>query len=213
MDGLSIMGMKLRPRPSRASSVRSTRSSVWLRILTKKRQARNEQKSNTRNPAQRARKSPESTSNPEAAGSTDTEPQLEHPDAAQDPMSMTLIEDHTVYPEGGQQAWLVVFGAFCALSASLGLYNSTGVLEAYISRKILTGESSANIGWIFGIYSFVTWACGVQIGPVFDANGPRGLIIAGSICTLGSIFALSVCTGENKHPRTAATSSSQLNMT
>lgn len=112
------------------------------------------------------------------------------------PENPNLLEPQTSYPEGGHKAWLVVFGAFCSLTASLGLYNSTGVFEAYISRKILADESSSNIGWIFGIYSFVTWACGVQIGPTFDASGPRGLMVAGSICTLASVFTLSLCTGK-----------------
>lgn len=126
----------------------------------------------------------------------DTELQMESPRPTVDRMETAPLEHFTAYPEGGYQAWLVVFGAFCALTASLGLYNSTGVFEAYISRKILMEESPGSIGWIFGIYSFVTWVCGVQIGPVFDAIGPRGLILAGSICTLGSVFALSACTGE-----------------
>jgi MFS family permease len=100
------------------------------------------------------------------------------------------------YPEGGRDAWLVVLGAFCGLTASLGIYNAAGVFEVVISKVILPEESPSTLGWIFSTYAFVNWVCGVQIGPTFDAMGPRGLIIAGSICTLVGIFWLSVCTGK-----------------
>ncbi|KAL3484030.1 MFS general substrate transporter [Aspergillus germanicus] len=97
------------------------------------------------------------------------------------------------YPEGGRDAWLVVFGAFCGLTASLGIYNASGVFEAVVSKVLLPDTAPSTIGWIFSIYAFVTWLCGVQVGPTFDAMGPRALMAAGSICTLGGIFALSFC--------------------
>ena len=102
----------------------------------------------------------------------------------------------TTYPEGGRDAWLVVLGAACGLTASLGIYNTAGVFEVVISKVILPEESPSSLGWIFSIYAFVVWFCGVQIGPTFDAMGPRALIIAGTICTLVGVFSLSVCTGE-----------------
>lgn len=109
-------------------------------------------------------------------------------------------DDDITYPEGGLRAWLVVFGAWSGLAASLGIYNSTGVIEAYLSRELLRDESPSTIGWIFGVYAFMTWFCGAQVGPTFDAKGPRGLLIAGSLCTLIGIFALSFATGESKPP-------------
>lgn len=84
-------------------------------------------------------------------------------------------------------------GAFCALAASLGLYNSTGVFEAYLSRELLRDQSASTVGWIFGIYAFMSWFCGVQVGPTFDAKGPRWLLTAGGVCTVVSVFALAEC--------------------
>ncbi|QSZ32719.1 hypothetical protein DSL72_002298 [Monilinia vaccinii-corymbosi] len=104
------------------------------------------------------------------------------------------VDAEVTYPEGGRDAWLVVLGAWCGLTASLGIYNTAGVFEVVISESILPEESSSTLGWIFSIYAFVNWICGVQVGPTFDAMGPRGLLIAGTICTLIGIFALSVCT-------------------
>uniref|UniRef100_A0A060T640 ARAD1C10824p n=1 Tax=Blastobotrys adeninivorans TaxID=409370 RepID=A0A060T640_BLAAD len=104
-----------------------------------------------------------------------------------------LDEDGIYYPEGGHDAWLVVLGASCGLAASLGIYNSIGVFEAVISKEILPNESSSTIGWLLSVYGFLVWLCGVQIGPTFDAMGPRALIFAGSVCTLVGVFCLSVC--------------------
>lgn len=105
------------------------------------------------------------------------------------------IDREITYPEGGFKAWSVVFGAFCGTAASIGLYNTSGVFEAYMSRELLPDQSPSSVGWIFGIYAFVTWFLGVQVGPTFDAMGPTMLMIGGSICTLGGILALSACTG------------------
>ena len=113
------------------------------------------------------------------------------------------INQEISYPEGGFQAWLVVFGAFCGTAASIGLYNTSGLFEAYMAEQLLPQESTSKVGWIFGIYAFVTWFLGVQVGPTFDAMGPTMLMTAGSICTLGGIFALSACTGESSLSATA----------
>lgn len=117
------------------------------------------------------------------------------------PSSPTAVEPAPVdteitYPEGGRDAWLVVLGAWCGLTASLGIYNTAGVFEVVISKVILPEETPSTLGWIFSIYAFVNWFCGVQVGPTFDAMGPRVLIIAGTICTLIGIFSLSICTGK-----------------
>ena len=107
------------------------------------------------------------------------------------------IDEETTYPEGGFNAWLVVFGAWCGTASSIGLYNTSGVFQAYMSEELLPNGSTSSIGWIFGIYAFVTWFLGVQIGPTFDAIGPTMLMIAGSACTTGGILALSACTGKS----------------
>lgn len=79
-------------------------------------------------------------------------------------------EDSHTYPEGGRDAWLVVFGAWCGLTASLGIYNTSGVFEAVISQVILPQDSASTLGWLSSTYAFVT------------------------ICTLVGIFTLSICT-------------------
>lgn len=50
---------------------------------------------------------------------------------------LTPIDPEVTYPEGGRDAWLVVLGAWCGLTASLGIYNTAGVFEAVISEVLL----------------------------------------------------------------------------
>jgi hypothetical protein len=113
--------------------------------------------------------------------------------AAIDPMP---VDDTVTYPEGGRDGWLVVLGAFCGLTASLGIYNTSGVFSVVIAEIILPEESPSTLGWLFSIFAFVNWVFGVQVGPTFDAIGPRALLIAGTICTTVGIFSLSACTGK-----------------
>lgn len=104
------------------------------------------------------------------------------------------VDVEITYPEGGRDAWLVVFGAWCGLTASLGIYNTAGIFEVVISEALLPEVSPSTLGWIFSVYAFVNWLCGVQVGPTFDAMGSRSLITGGTICTLIGIFSLSFCT-------------------
>ncbi|CAG8212159.1 unnamed protein product [Penicillium nalgiovense] len=122
---------------------------------------------------------------------SDVENPSPHPPTTVD---LAPLNIEVTYPEGGRDAWLVVLGAWCGLTSSLGIYNTSGVFEVVISKVILPEASSSTLGWIFSAYAFVNWVCGVQIGPTFDAMGPRALIIAGTICTLIGIFTLSVST-------------------
>ncbi|PQE16188.1 monocarboxylate transporter protein [Rutstroemia sp. NJR-2017a BVV2] len=121
-------------------------------------------------------------------------PLVERASSLPTPADPVQIEPNITYPEGGLTAWSVVLGAWCGWVASLGVYNSTGIFEAYISKEILPNESPSTIGWIFGIYSFMTFFGGMLVGPTFDARGPRELLAAGSICTLVGILMLSLCT-------------------
>lgn len=97
------------------------------------------------------------------------------------------------YPEGGLRSWLVVFGSFMGLVASLGLVNSIGTLQSYLEDHQLKDHSSGNIGWIFGVYSFLTFFCGVQIGPIFDSRGPHLLVLIGSILVMVMTVVMGFC--------------------
>ncbi|EPS30357.1 hypothetical protein POX_b02634 [Penicillium oxalicum] len=118
-----------------------------------------------------------------------------HRSVQRDPLSrMTTDAEGNTYPEGGLQAWSVVIGSFCGLFGSLGLVNTIGTFQAYIQTHQLQEYSSGSIGWIFGVYAFLVFACGVQVGPIFDAQGPRMLVFIGSVLEMAMIILLGFCT-------------------
>jgi sugar phosphate permease len=103
-------------------------------------------------------------------------------------------QDEVTYPEGGWEAWLCIFGSFMGLVAALGMMNSVGVYHSYLAEHQLKGYSESTISWIFSMYIFLSFFCGLQIGPIFDAHGPRLLVLAGSILLCLSMFLLGICT-------------------
>jgi hypothetical protein len=106
----------------------------------------------------------------------------------------SMKEDEVTYPEGGLRAWLVVLGSFCGMFAALGLMNTIGPYQAYVSTHQLSEFSESSIGWIFSVYVFLSFGCGLVIGPVFDRYGPRLLVLVGSILVLLCTFLMSECT-------------------
>ena len=103
--------------------------------------------------------------------------------------------DEEIYPEGGIRAWLVVLGSFSAMVASFGLLNTIGTFQAYISTHQLSNLDQGTIAWIFSLYVFLSFFSGVQIGPIFDAKGPRILVLAGSVSLVLSMMLLGSCHG------------------
>ncbi|KAI0437331.1 major facilitator superfamily domain-containing protein [Xylaria telfairii] len=107
--------------------------------------------------------------------------------------AVTLLGDET-YPEGGWEAWLVVFGSWCGLVAALGLLNTLGTFQTYVSTHQLSDYTEGTVGWIFSLYTALCFFCGIYIGPLFDKYGPRWLIGPGSIAVVASVMITSVCT-------------------
>ncbi|PKS09477.1 hypothetical protein jhhlp_004093 [Lomentospora prolificans] len=103
-------------------------------------------------------------------------------------------DDDEDYPEGGLSAWLVVLGSWLALFSSLGLMNTLATFQAYVSTHQLAGHSSGQIGWIFSIYTFLAFFCGIYIGPIFDKYGPRWLVLGGTFLQLASLLLFSFST-------------------
>ncbi|GLA42595.1 hypothetical protein AnigIFM63309_011137 [Aspergillus niger] len=73
-------------------------------------------------------------------------------------------DDSTYYPEGGLQAWLVVFGAWCAMVPALGLMNTAGTIHIWTSTHQLRDYPESSYGWIYGAYGFLLYFAGAQSG-------------------------------------------------
>lgn len=108
--------------------------------------------------------------------------------------SSSHAQADVTYPDGGWPAWLVVLGSFSGMLAAFGLMNTIGTFQAYLITHQLADESPSAVGWIFSIYTFLSFGCGLQVGPVFDAKGPRWLVFGGSVCLVVSMAGVSAST-------------------
>ena len=136
-----------------------------------------------------------------------------------------IAEAEDDYPDGGLQAWSVVFGSFCAMVPSMGLLNSLGILHVWTSTHQLQDYSESSIGWIYGAYGFFLFLGGAQagksfqlyqntfnlnsytssmIGPIFDAHGVHKVVIPGSLGIVAALVCLSFSEGAYS-PRNGST--------
>ncbi|KAL1962976.1 hypothetical protein VTN77DRAFT_8822 [Rasamsonia byssochlamydoides] len=122
-----------------------------------------------------------------AAHSTASNPHNQHHQQHPDSTS-----EYT-FPDGGTRSWLVVLGSFFLLSASYGVMNTLGVLQSYLASNQLANYSTSEVGWIPGLFVFIGLSLGVQVGPIFDRYGPRGIVLSGSCCYVASLFLLAEC--------------------
>ncbi|OAA74546.1 major facilitator superfamily transporter [Akanthomyces lecanii RCEF 1005] len=101
--------------------------------------------------------------------------------------------DVASYPEGGRAANTVLLGSFCAIMGGLGLMNSIGVYQSHLATHQLAAVPAGQTAWIFGLYNFMVFFCGLQIGPVFDAHGPTALMCAALLLYVAAYVALGWC--------------------
>ncbi|KYK54765.1 putative transporter MCH4 [Drechmeria coniospora] len=96
------------------------------------------------------------------------------------------------FPDGGADAWLVVFGGWCALFCTFGLVNCVGVFEHYYVTGPLKQYSSSTVSWIPSVQVFVMIFCGTVFGRLFDSFGPRWLLWGGSVAYVFGLMMVSL---------------------
>ncbi|KAK8117429.1 major facilitator superfamily domain-containing protein [Apiospora kogelbergensis] len=107
------------------------------------------------------------------------------------------LDTYTVeldFPEGGLRAWLVVASAFSMAFASFGFMVSIGTLQDYWHMHQLSHLSSRDVGWIPSVFTYLSLALGLWVGPLFDHYGPRWIALVGSVGYLLMVFLLAECT-------------------
>lgn len=100
-----------------------------------------------------------------------------------------VIDD---YPEGGLQAWAVVFGSFLSIFMTQGAIAAFGVYEDYYTRIFLPEKTPSEIAWIGSMQLFLTFSLGLFSGKLFDEGYIRHLMFIGSLIYLFSYFMLSL---------------------
>lgn len=91
-------------------------------------------------------------------------PILSTPQKLAQPEAGENHEEFHAYPESGTKAWLVVLGAWCAMTPPIGLVNSMGVLHAWVGQHQLEHYPEAAVGWIFSIHAFFLYIGSSQLG-------------------------------------------------
>jgi MFS family permease len=76
--------------------------------------------------------------------------------------------------------------------------NTMGAFQEHISSNQLKDLDVAIVGWIFSLYAFLTFGVGLFVGPIFDAYGPRYLIISGSAFVVLSMGLTGNCVGQSQ---------------
>lgn len=76
-------------------------------------------------------------------------------------------------PDGGAKAWINLAGTFVGLTGCMGIVNSNGAVEEYISHNVLPYTSQSTIGWIFSLFNFFMFGFILFVGPIFESYGSR----------------------------------------
>lgn len=100
----------------------------------------------------------------------------------------------TEFPDGGLQAWTVVFGSWVGLMPVLGIINTISSIHLYISKHQLAHDKVGSISWIFSLYTFLNLAIGIVAGAAFDVYGIKVVLLVGMILNCGGLYATAFST-------------------
>ncbi|KAJ3524305.1 hypothetical protein NM208_g12110 [Fusarium decemcellulare] len=98
------------------------------------------------------------------------------------------------FPDGGLEAWLVVFGGWCSLFCTFGLVNCVGVFQRYYVSGPLRDYDSSAVSWILSSEVFFMVFCGTVFGRLFDSYGPKYLLYCGTIAYVFGLMMVSLST-------------------
>ncbi|EZG01117.1 hypothetical protein H106_08462 [Trichophyton rubrum CBS 735.88] len=128
---------------------------------------------------------------PDMASEEDTDVEM-GPDVVATPKDNFIDPDS--YPDGGIEAWTVVFGGFCALFVSFGWINCVGIFQDYYQTHDLKSYSPSSVAWIPSLELFMMYLVAPLCGKGFDNFGPRYLLIGGSLFHVFGLMMTSLST-------------------
>ncbi|PGH10206.1 hypothetical protein AJ79_05459 [Helicocarpus griseus UAMH5409] len=102
--------------------------------------------------------------------------------------------DPSAFPDGGMEAWTVVFGGFCALFVSFGWITCIGVFQDYYQNNQLKAYSPSTIAWIPSLETCIMFIVAPVCGKAFDNYGPRYIILFGTILHVFGLMMASIST-------------------
>ncbi|KAF7300014.1 Monocarboxylate permease-like protein [Mycena kentingensis (nom. inval.)] len=98
------------------------------------------------------------------------------------------------FPEGCRNGYLTVFGAFMAMFCTFGQMNAFGTFQAWYAQHQLSNLPPMTIAWIGSLQLWIFFLSGGPIGKLFDAYGPRWIMVAGTVIYAFAIMMTSIST-------------------
>jgi MFS family permease len=129
-----------------------------------------------------------------------------NPDAEAQPEAEFPAEDI----EKSFSAWLCVLGAFLCLVPTfgksqchrfpyhqliiiIGFMNSLGTVQTHLSMNQLHDYSEGEVGWISGLFLFLSLIFNVQVGPMVDVHGPNLIGPVGAVLYVAMFLLMAEC--------------------
>lgn len=78
-------------------------------------------------------------------------------------------------------------------ASNAGFMQSVGTLQSYLQLNQLSHYSTGDIGWITGMYLFLSYFFNIQVGPICDHYGPMVVGPVGVSITIASFLILAEC--------------------
>ncbi|KAF5964639.1 monocarboxylate transporter 2 [Fusarium coicis] len=91
------------------------------------------------------------------------------------------------------RAWICVLGSFLALIPTFGFMNSLGTVQTYLSMNQLHDYSEGEVGWISGLFLFLSLILNVQVGPMVDVHGPNIIGPVGAVLYVAMFLLMAEC--------------------
>ncbi|KAH7216815.1 major facilitator superfamily domain-containing protein [Fusarium oxysporum] len=90
-------------------------------------------------------------------------------------------------------AWICVLGSFLTLIPTFGFMNSLGTVQTYLSMNQLHDYSEGEVGWISGLFLFLSLILNVQVGPMVDVHGPNVIGPVGAVLYVAMFLLMAEC--------------------
>ena len=80
---------------------------------------------------------------------------------------------------------------------SFGFMVSIGTLQEYWETHQLAAYTARDVGWIAGVFVYLSLALGIFVGPLFDSYGHKWIMTIGSTTYVAMIFLLDAAVALN----------------
>ncbi|KAM0430992.1 hypothetical protein ACHAPT_005626 [Fusarium lateritium] len=110
-----------------------------------------------------------------------------------DPDARSLAQSAGGDIESKTSAWMCVLGSFLCLVPTFGFMQSLGAVQSYLSINQLKDYSEGEVGWISGMFLFLSLVFNLQVGPLFDVHGPNIIGPVGALLYVAIFILMAEC--------------------